>query len=290
MKKLIIFSIICCVNLAVFAQTKKMAKNQENTLEETLQKTDKQTSTFDQQYIDYITTASKDIENKFNNHISRVDHERDTLFTFITILIAIAGILTPLFSYILSKVLAKQIYKNISNEISVEPDALIKTLNHKSIEISLKKEYKFLLIYNGDYEEHADAMLELLKTFGFKKSSLLSKEEINETHEKENRKFNKNDIFILFDDTKTQYKEDDEKPTKFSKWLKEDISEYIWSLHKTCGYFFINDENLLHNFKEKKISCFGACNSGSTLYNNLISLLHYKRHLVMGKPDPFEDI
>jgi hypothetical protein len=132
------------------------------------------------------------------------------------------------------------------------------------------------VIYNGPNAEKGKELRCLLKDFGFKNSFSLKTSDISSR----SKVFGKNHVFVLFDDT------DDYQlieKIRYSKWLKKELPSELWELNKICGFLFINNTRLIHVFNDKKIECFGASNSGSSIYNNLMSLLHYKRYLNKSK-------
>lgn len=207
-----------------------------------------------------------ELKSEYLNYINRVDFERNMFFVLTSILLAIGGIVTPIMVHSLSKEQAKKILDKISAQIASDPNALIAALREKSIELDLKRDFNLILIYHGQKENNRSHLMDVLSEFGFKNCFEKNENEIKDL------KLDQNHVLLLFDDT-------DEKDGPSSKWLNQSIQKDIWNHKSKCGYLFINNHRLNHNFETNEVKCFGACNSGSTIYNNLMSLLHYKRYL-----------
>ncbi len=239
MRKIITIAIILLLSLGGWAQEKQ------------------QTST---------DALCNELKTEYQNYINRVDVERNMFFVFVSVLLAAIGIGAPIYINNLSKTQGKKILDKISAQIASDPNALIEALREKSIELALKREFNLILIYHGNDENNKNHLLDMLHEFGFKNCIEKKDDEINDL------RLSKNHILLLFDDK-------DEKIEMSSKWLIQTINEKIWSFKEICGYLYINNYGSKHNFDKNQINCFGASNSGSTIYNNLMSLLHYKRYL-----------
>ncbi|GHT86638.1 hypothetical protein FACS18947_6620 [Bacteroidia bacterium] len=158
-------------------------------------------------------------------------------------------------------------FNRLAAELKTNPDALKAAISEKSIEIELKNDYPITILHTAEKDElnNAKNMKNVLTAFGFKivQNTLRNNASGN--------KFSENDIIVLFSN------------------IKQEEQELLGEIKKSncaiLGFGTFNDVKedalTLKHLKEYVANkeCVTFCNSFATLYQNLISLLHYKREV-----------
>ena len=275
MKLLISLAIILLLYSGGWAQVNKNGIDQKmNILENRVNTLENQQKLFDAAV--EINKKTKEVE--FEARINEIKKENRVVEVIAGILaiigiVAIASAIYQLFwgfqKVINEKIteFQKKFTQEIENIDHKNKLALHETIRLSSIEIELKGRYHLKILYNGTTDKNGEELKEILKSFHFK-CNLIKENEVSTLQ--------KTDIIIFFDDTTDQIN----STLKTSKWLNELlIRPEITNSKQQCGFFFINKKGLLHNFKDNEIECYSSANSFATLYENLMSLLHYKRYL-----------
>jgi hypothetical protein len=283
MKKIVTIAIILLLNLGGWAQENKNEVTQKIlSLENRVNTLENQQKLFDAA----IDVNKKSSEAEFNSKLNKIIEENritQILASIIAIIgfAAIVGFLFQLFGGFKKMIEKKTIELRDKFEVEFEKQAnaakkaLNEAIKEKGIEIDLKQKYRLNILYNGTTNENLSKMYDMLNCFGF---SCTPYDQIVPSM------LNEYDIILFYDDTNISEKKYDgegkEISLRTSKWLSEQLThKEILELKDTCGFLFINKNSLQHNFKEKGIDCFSASNSFATIYENLMSLLHYKRYL-----------
>jgi PleD family two-component response regulator len=145
--------------------------------------------------------------------------------------------------------------EKLADELHTEPDALKDAIVEKITENELKN-YGLIILYKNDEKEKAKEMEKLLCSSGFRKVKRIQYKEFIESD------LSESDVIILFsnltDDT-----------------FKEKIEKSGCAI-LGCGK---QDEIEIKNIETyaKNKNCVTCCNSFATLYQNLISLLYYRK-------------
>ncbi len=221
-------------------------------------------------------------EVEFDLKYNEIKKQNSIIGFMFSIMILIGVVVLYQFFWGFKKAIDKKIIE-LKNQYEIEfnkqAEAAKKALNEaikmSRIEIDLKKDYRLNILYNGTQKDNLEKLCGMLQSFRF---NCISHNQI------ESSLLNEYDILLFYDDTTDFLMKTNEKgetvTTNKSRWLTEQLTKADFvELKDTCGFFFINKTGLLHNFKEKDIDCFSSANSFATMYENLMSLLHYKRYL-----------
>ncbi len=283
MKKIITIAIILLLSTSGWARENKQNLSLKVVeLENRINALEGQQKLFDSA----IEVNRKNAEADFNSKLNEIKKENRVMevIASILVLIGIAVIVSAIYQLFwgFKKAIEKKTTE-LKDKLQVEfekqaetaKQALNEAIKMSGIEIDLKKCYRLNILYNGSTKENLERLCNMLQGFGF---SCITHNQI------EPSLLNKFDIILFYDDTNISLTKIDDQgkavATNRSKWLSEQLSkDEILKLRDLCGFFFINKTGLLHNFKEKDIDCFSSANSFATMYENLMSLLHYKRYL-----------
>jgi tetrahydromethanopterin S-methyltransferase subunit G len=203
-------------------------------------------------YSDKIDRKIELLMNEYNNYISRVDMERNIFYVVIGLLFAILSIFLTLRQNYMIKKQAEKINLKMAKMANIDdPKAFREAIKAKSVEIELMKDYPITIVYDIQKSSNCIKEMEkLLTAYGFKNVEPISFNEVNKI-------LNEKHILIFLKDSY------DESLAKQIKCSKKNL---------TLGFRF-NKEN------QANIKIDNHANSFSTLYNNLMSLLHYKRYI-----------
>jgi hypothetical protein len=206
-----------------------------------------------------IQRDTETIIEDYKTYISRIDTERHIIFAILALLIAIAGLISR--GYILRA--SKIAVKALAKELNTNEATLKEALEDKAYELRLKQDFNLYIITSETHnKQKLDTIFKMFVSFGFQKPMYYSGR----------NSLTQNDVVMFLDYTKEK-----EKNERVSLWLK-DQTEIIDKYKSACAMFYVNMNKLQHNF-ENDVDAYGSANSNSTIYNNLMSLLHYKKFL-----------
>ncbi|MDR1584359.1 MAG: hypothetical protein LBS55_14100 [Prevotellaceae bacterium] len=258
MKRLFIFIGICCLSLNIMAQEQK----QEQTVTVAPTYSEQELTFLKEQYkmlIDQNIVIVKELKEERKNHQDFVE----CIYRWVFVLAVIVGVILSFFGWRTKKDVVEKVknewdtsLKQLALELNTQPEALKEAVQSKIDENRLKSDYSLKILYKGEEISKANDMEKLLFSSGFKKVKKLSDNEDLDN-------FTKNDVIILFSDITN-----DE--------LKRKIKESGCAIFG-CGERTININNLKEYVSNK--DCVTCCNSLATLYQNLISLLYYKKEV-----------
>jgi len=283
MKKIVTIAIILLLSIGGWTQENKQEVNQRVVeLEAKVALLEGQQKLFDAAIEVNRKNAETDFNSKFNE--IKKDNRLTEIILMILGIIGFVAIASAIYqSFWGFKKTIEKMTTNLKDKFQVELEkqaeaaklALNEAIRMSGIEIDLKKKYRLNILYNGIVKENLNQLCNMLQSFGF---SCTMHDQIVPPM------LNGYDIILFYDDTNIPEKKYDNEGkeilSRTSKWLNEQLChEEILALKETCGFLFINKNSLQHNFKEKGIECFSASNSFATIYENLMSLLHYKRYL-----------
>jgi hypothetical protein len=259
MKKLVIF-FICIAGLSL------------NIAAEELQETEKIQS-YSEQELNFLKEQYNQLTNTNAGIINDLKEERKNYQDFVESIYRWALVIIGLFAAILTflgwrtfkeakKELRGKIDKELNNlleklaeEFNMKPEALKEAIKEKTVELTLKKDYPIIVLYGDNECYKAENMKDLLKSFEFKNIWKVDRNTYNGT-------FSEKDIVILFSKIDN------------NDGLKDKIRKSKCAI---LGYGSIARSDINDYVKDQDSINF--CNSFATLYQNLISLLHYKQYL-----------
>lgn len=169
------------------------------------------------------------------------------------IAIAVIAILFGLLQYYFTQKASDNIYRKLAKTVNKDKHALKRTIEFKTVEMELKSDYPIVILSDNNTDEPRK-IEKLLTNFQFENVTVCYLEELKD------KKFdNKKTIFVL------HYKEINEEKISDNKDLFKNRLIGIWK----------QGDEVSDGINEL---CAGYSNSYGRLYENIISLLHYKRY------------
>lgn len=207
-----------------------------------------------------------------------IDDFRDERNLLIAVIGAILAILGLVFTFFQRKFIQietgkleqkfstveEKVYQRLSRIANLDKEHFIKALEQKAVEAEIINTFTIYITHNQNLHE-AKEMYSILDKFGFNAELI---DIINLPA------LSNNGVVIFFDHTKSESGRPEE-----TKWFDDTtVLPVINRLHKLDCLLYYNEGNLRHNLNSR-FKCIGQANSFATVYNNLMSLLHYKRYL-----------
>ncbi len=196
---------------------------------------------------------------------ARVDllekHENWTL-TMLGIGLAFTAIILGLIQWYLSVRAQDAVYRELALIANQDKDAFKKSLKVKAVEMELTMKYPIYII-TDQYKknDNASKIQKLLRSYEFEQVKKISYNQANEM------KFCERSVVIFCDDPV-----DEDRDKTLVKKLLENTPQL-----GVFGYAIHYRDDFRSIFKDK--GCVSFAQFPSQVYNNLMSLLHYKRYL-----------
>lgn len=189
------------------------------------------------------------------------NHETWTL-AMLGIGLAITALLLVLIQWYLSKKAEDYVFSNLAKIVNKDKKAFKKAIEIKAIEIELMSKYPIYIISDEQVKNcNSSRLLSMLKEFHFEIVERISYKVALETSFSDK-------CVIVFCDEPVNEKRDIDMVKKFLKVIPK-LGVFGYAIHYKDDF-----KNL---FKEK--GCVSFAQFPSQVYNNLMSLLHYKRYL-----------
>jgi hypothetical protein len=259
MKKLVIF-FICIAGLSLNIAAEEQQKT------EKIQSYSEQELNFLKEQYNQLTNTNAGIINDLKEERKNHQDFVESIYRRALVIIGlVAAILTFLgcrtFKEAEKKLQGKidkelnSLLEKLAEEFNMKPEALKEAIKEKTVEMTLKKDYPIIVLYDNNEIDNAGKMNDLLKSFEFKNIRKVDRNTYNGT-------FSEKDIVILF----SKIDHNDELKDKIRK-----------SKCAILGYGTVKKDDIKDHVTDQDSINF--CNSFATLYQNLISLLHYKQYL-----------
>jgi len=191
------------------------------------------------------------------------------------IAIAIATVLMGLLQFYFTKKAEDNVFTNLAEIANEDKVAFKEAVKMKSIELELMSEYPIYIISNERTETcNSTKLLSMLREFHFEKVERISYIEAKQSKSK----FCEKSVIILCDSEYKSHEFDNYKGE--IKLIDERLVYELLSNNPklgVLGVFNIYDVDFIDIFKDK--GCVSFAQFPSQVYNNLMSLLHYKRYL-----------
>ncbi len=192
-------------------------------------------------------------------------HESWTL-TMLGIGLAVTAIILGLIQWLLSVRAQDAVYRELALIANQDKDAFKKSLKVKAVEMELTTKYPIYII-TDQYRKNDNASIiqKLLRSYDFEQVKKISYNQANEM------KFCERSVVVFCDDPVNETRD---------KTLVKQLLENTPKLG-VFGYAIHYKEDFKNIFKDK--GCISFALFPSQVYNNLLSLLHYKRYLNRGE-------
>jgi len=207
--------------------------------------------------------------------IQTAQKERENLLTFVEWILGVVGVLFTAGGIILAiynvrsikgikeqtekqaEEIKRKVYSKLAAQLDVGKEALQESIRIKAIEIELM-EYPLTILHTNDKERKlAEEMEKVLGNYHFDNIEIVSLSDIK------NKEIQDKEVIILFSDPK------DELVEKLGDKKCQNVALY--------GHG--DEKGVSRNNLAKYTKCYNCGNSYATLFQNLMSLLHYKRYL-----------
>jgi hypothetical protein len=255
MKKIFIFISILGLSFNITAQGRADTAVAPNYSEQEL--------TFLKEQYKILTDKNAEIINDLKEERKNHQDFVERIYKWVFVLVAFIGIILTVIGWRSIKDVEKDMKKKwnsllekLADELYTEPDALKDAIEAKIAENELKN-YGLIILYKNDEKKKAGEMVNLLKSSGFKKVKRI---QYNESVDID---FSGSDVIVLF----SNITDDNTLGQKI-----KDSGCAILGCGKQ-GEIGIKD---IEKYA-KNTNCVTCCNSLATLYQNLISLLYYRK-------------
>lgn len=180
-------------------------------------------------------------------------HESWTI-ALLAISFTIIAILFGLLQYFFAKTAEENVYKNLAKLANEDKDAFKKAIEVRAIEIELMREYPIYIIYNRTMTDmdKSKSLYMLLSSYRFENIKRITYQEAFQ------KQFCDKSILVFCEDSFNR--------EGFDLIINRNPDVAVFGLGK--------------GFSIEGVECINYANSFSSVFNNLMSLLHYKRYLI----------
>jgi len=205
--------------------------------------------------------AGDDIE-VLQKRIDLLEHHESFLVTVFGIIIGAIGIGFGVLQWIFAKVAEEKVYRGLAKLAGQSKSAFKKTLKVKAVEMELTSKYPIYIITNQYRKnENASKILKLLRCYEFEQVNRISYKQASEM------KFCDRSVVVLCDDPVDETR--DKALVKHLLKNTPNLGVFGYAIHYNSDFKSV--------FNDK--GCLNFAQFPSQVYNNLMSLLHYKRYL-----------
>lgn len=242
-----------------------------------------------------LSNQKAEMKEEFRYQLDKLEKERDmymndyrdnrnSLYLVVGLMATIISITLAFVQFTQSKRIKTNLDKNeerIQNELGKSEEKihtelskiaeankvyLKSMIDQRAIEVELMSQYP-IRIYAEDTGK-ASELRQLLSGYQFKTVS------VNSVRDFSVDTLSENDVVVFYDHTEQK----DIKPEE-STWLESLLQkENFKNLPQETAILYYNEHSLRHSLS-KQFRCVASANSFSSVYNNLMSMLHYKRYL-----------
>lgn len=218
------------------------------------------------QNLDFSSTCTlKMMESK----IALLEQHENWIISFLGIAIAIVAIFLGLLQFYFAKKAEDNVFSGLARIANIDKVAFREAVKMKSIELELMSDYPIYIISDmWETNSKSTKLINMLRGFHFEDVTRITYVDA----QKQN--FCDSSVLILCDSSK-----DENKTDKIRKEDKDLLATKIEETPKlgVLGYMIAYKNGTNDLFKDK--GCLSFAQFPSQLYNNLMSLLHYKRYL-----------
>lgn len=183
-------------------------------------------------------------------------HESWTI-ALLAISFTIIASLFGLLQYFFAKKAEENVYKNLAKIANEDKEAFKKAIEVRAIEIELMREYPIYIICNNDKDmDKSKSLYMLLSSYKFENIKRKTYQEAL------NKRFCDKSILVICEDS-----------------FNKTIFNLILGKHPDIAVLGLGKRFSI----KKEVKCINYANSFSSVFNNLMSLLHYKRYLINSK-------
>jgi hypothetical protein len=201
-----------------------------------------------------LTKLSHSVET-MQNWIELFKYHETWAIIILTLIITAIGIFAGVLINQAIKKAKDNIFQKLAKQTNTSKEAFLKAIEMKTIEIELMSNYSIYIVSDDHFQHnHADKLYNLLVGYSFEQVKRLTYKDAKE------KKFCEKSVIVFCDDS----------------FNKESCKSIVDKSQEIAVFGFGKRETL--NIPD--MDCINYANSFSSVYNNLMSLLHYKRYLL----------